>query len=711
MGYQVAGIGDHNGDGLSDIVMVAATGSTSYVVNVIYGTSDASVRDIYATDLNLPNPSLGYRITSGNADTSLTRVSGAGDMNGDGIADLVISGFSSPTSTGWSYVVYGSSNVADNLDNLGRLNLSGQSIASSLGFRVTNNAMGESISTAGDFNGDGLDDLIFGQNSTNSSAGRFSILLGGTQWVTDAVSGAGEVNGNSGNEAVIGSAGDDTLTGGGGVDRFFAGAGNDTIVLTASDVANLANNSVAPVKAMVDGGTGFDTIRLTGGANLDLTQISNVGAMGTEERSRIEHIERIDMATDTASNTLTLMARDVKDMAGFNLIRTGSVSADGKTWSNLSGTALSATTRFHQLVVDGADNDTLILAADLGFWTNAGTVSNGTHNYTVYQNAGTLTQVLVRVGVVVNNNDNVAPVVLDLNRDGILSYSQLTMDVNGDGQLDQTAWAGAEDGVLVWDKYADGLVHDNSQYAFAQYAGFAGATDLQGLAAAFDSNGDGVFDSFDALYSQFAVWQDLNQDGVSDEGEVRSLADWGIASINLVSDGVVRAPAVGVQEAGRSTAEMTDGSKMLVADAAFAYRTVTTDEHLMVVRETGAAPATLAELPNLCSLYSGLKLDLSAVLDKDTLQGIVKNSQPAAGALDQGLLTLTLADVLSMPDTDGVHQLVLTGAANDKLMLAEGDWTDSGQAISPEGAKYSVYTGTHHASAQLLIDQQMLPLH
>jgi hypothetical protein len=43
------------------------------------------------------------------------------------------------------------------------------------------------------------------------------------------------------------------------------------------------------------------------------------------------------------------------------------------------------------------------------------------------------------------------------------------MDVNGDGQLDATRWAGAQDGVLVWDKYHDGQVHDHTQFAFAQY--------------------------------------------------------------------------------------------------------------------------------------------------------------------------------------------------------------------------------------------------
>jgi hypothetical protein len=167
----------------------------------------------------------------------------------------------------------------------------------------------------------------------------------------------------------------------------------------------------------------------------------------------------------------------------------------------------------------------------------------------------------------------IAPVVLDLNRDGQLSYGQVTMDVNGDGHLDTTAWAAASDGVLVWDKYADGLVHNNSQYAFAQYATTyrmgQPATDLQGLADAFDSNRDGVFDAQDAQFAEFKVWQDADQDGVSDAGEVRSLSDWGIASINLVSDGVVRQPAPGVTEAGRSTALAVDGSTVLVGDVSF----------------------------------------------------------------------------------------------------------------------------------------------
>jgi hypothetical protein len=67
------------------------------------------------------------------------------------------------------------------------------------------------------------------------------------------------------------------------------------------------------------------------------------------------------------------------------------------------------------------------------------------------------------------------------------------------------------------------------------------------------------------------------------------LADVGITAIHLVSDGVARNPADGVQEAGRTTATGTDGQSVLVADAAFEF-------HATPVTTTGTAtPAVFAK--------------------------------------------------------------------------------------------------------------------
>jgi hypothetical protein len=282
----------------------------------------------------------------------------------------------------------------------------------------------------------------------------------------------------------------------------------------------------------------------------------------------------------------------------------------------------------------------------------------------------------------------VAPVVLDLNHDGVLSYDAVQMDVLGTGHLQQTAWVGAQDGVLVWDKQADGQVHDNSQYAFAQY-GAVGSTDLQGLAAGFDSNHDGVLDVKDAKFAQFAVWQDANQDGVVDAGEMHNLSQVGITAINLTSDGVVRTPNASVVEAGHSTAQLTDGTTMVVADAAFAA------QDLAYHIDTSAPDAT-----KLLLTGAGMDLNLSSFAAKHGAIAEVDVSGTGANSIK-----LSLADVLQgTPHA----MLTITGDADDSANVNLADWTNTGNTVAQGGHTYAVYNDAASHTAQLLIDQNLV---
>ena len=59
------------------------------------------------------------------------------------------------------------------------------------------------------------------------------------------------------------------------------------------------------------------------------------------------------------------------------------------------------------------------------------------------------------------------------------------------------------------------------------------ATDGFDALSDLDSNGDGVFNAEDTEFANVRIWQDLDQDGISDTGELTSLTDAGIVSINL----------------------------------------------------------------------------------------------------------------------------------------------------------------------------------
>lgn len=134
------------------------------------------------------------------------------------------------------------------------------------------------------------------------------------------------------------------------------------------------------------------------------------------------------------------------------------------------------------------------------------------------------------------------PVVLDLDGDGVelvaLEDSTAFYDIDGDGYRERMGWVAADDGLLAYDKNGDGVISGREELSFVDYVPGA-RTDLEGLVH-FDSNGDGRLDASDAEWSRFRVWRDLDQDGESDAGELQTLAEAGITSIDLSSDGVER---------------------------------------------------------------------------------------------------------------------------------------------------------------------------
>jgi hypothetical protein len=144
-----------------------------------------------------------------------------------------------------------------------------------------------------------------------------------------------------------------------------------------------------------------------------------------------------------------------------------------------------------------------------------------------------------------NQSENaVQPIVIDLDEDGIeiAISAEVLFDVDNDGFLEATSWAAADDGFLVIDLNADGTrgfgdgkIDQTDELVLSNW-GNQGDTDLQALGRAFDDNSDDVIDASDAVWSELRVWQDLNQNGITDEGELHTLSDLEFTSISVVYD-------------------------------------------------------------------------------------------------------------------------------------------------------------------------------
>lgn len=167
------------------------------------------------------------------------------------------------------------------------------------------------------------------------------------------------------------------------------------------------------------------------------------------------------------------------------------------------------------------------------------------------------------------------PVVLDMDGDGVElidpQNSSIEFDANGDGFLDRIGWVAADDALLVLDRNGDGIVTNGAEISFVD--DLPGAeTDLEGLAA-FDANSDGVLDAQDERFAEFLVWQDLNQNGFSEEAELKTLSDAGINSIDLTITPTGETIEGSSGNVVLNTAEFTlsDGTIQTVGDVALVY--------------------------------------------------------------------------------------------------------------------------------------------
>jgi hypothetical protein len=130
------------------------------------------------------------------------------------------------------------------------------------------------------------------------------------------------------------------------------------------------------------------------------------------------------------------------------------------------------------------------------------------------------------------------PLVFDFTGQGVqtidLSYG-VNFDLDSDGDQEATGWIGSGSGLLTLDINQNGLIDDGSELFGTSTKMNDGAKASNGFEALaqYDLNLDHVIDVNDEIFSKLQIWLDSNANGMTDDGELRSLEQMGIKSINL----------------------------------------------------------------------------------------------------------------------------------------------------------------------------------
>ncbi len=356
------------------------------------------------------------------------------------------------------------------------------------------------------------------------------------------------------NNTLISGGGNDTLIGGKGFDTLQGGADYDTYIVGNGDI--LEDDDANKGKVI------FKDIDLTGKKYKN----SESGRYEDDDFVYEESGETLTVTAKSGGESITIKNWDMqkREALGIELLDNKdievSITESASASEGDSGKrSLSFTVSLSRALEDGESLDVSVSDTDEGSYIfksgeqsktfthswNGDTIDEGaidhiatltpSANYSgpsddvkvTIKNSGTAT-------VYDDDEDNrYDPLALDTNKDGFISTSDLEtsgtyFDITGDGLRERVGWIKSEDALVTYDK------NDNGQIdGISEVFGNMNESGFEELKRLIDSNHDNIIDRRDELFSRLQVWNDFNQDAKVQEGELQSLKDAGVTSIDL----------------------------------------------------------------------------------------------------------------------------------------------------------------------------------
>lgn len=330
-GRSAAPAGDVNGDGRDDLIIGAPYAAKhkghAYVV---FG------QPTFATVFNLDglNGANGFRMIGSEANGEAGTAVAAADVNGDGLDDVIIgaslAGINSGRFAGKTYIVLGRPSFQPAITLHSSTDFDGIVFEGA----ASGDQIGQTLSLAGDVNGDGFDEFLIGAPNAgpqvNSDVGYIYLVSGGsTLGITLPVTHPGTTSA----DILNGTSSSDIMLGGRGNDQIYALAGDDVLKGGSGDDFLAGSSGID----RLIGGNGHDTASYAGSTTgVSINLFTGATSEGDANKDFIRSIERI-IGSPAADTLVGNPRRNVLEGAGENDNLTGGAGNDSFRYAPQSG--------------------------------------------------------------------------------------------------------------------------------------------------------------------------------------------------------------------------------------------------------------------------------------------------------------------------------------------------------------------------------------